>query len=189
MTSRRDFLGRSALAAAGIALPPTRGGLVPSARPGTFLDLIRAPDTVTVHTASDATRLSPTTAGRWEGAGITVTTRPDADRVPVTIVAPGSAVERIHLRWRGSTAGVHRILGDAWERGYGDLEWRGFVPDRTMPWYAATWDGEATHCYGVRTGPAAFCRWQVDPDGISLWLDVRSGGTGVQTRRPDARGM
>jgi alpha-galactosidase len=72
------------------------------------------------------------------------------------------------------------ILGDAWERGYGDLEWRSWVPDRVMPWYFATNDGSLTHSYGVRTGARAFCFWQVDPEGISLWTDVRSGGVGVQ---------
>ncbi|MGW3307623.1 hypothetical protein ACWDG9_13680 [Streptomyces sp. NPDC001073] len=29
-----------------------------------------------------------------------------------------------------------RILGDAWERGYGDLQWRTLQPDRALPWYA-----------------------------------------------------
>jgi alpha-galactosidase len=74
------------------------------------------------------------------------------------------------------------ILGDAWERGYGDLEWRGSVPDRVMPWYAATFDGTLTHAYGVRTGvrAKAMCFWQIDPGGISLWADVRAGGVGVQ---------
>ena len=72
------------------------------------------------------------------------------------------------------------ILGDAWERGYGDLEWRAWVPDRVMPWYFATYDGSVTHAYGVRTGASAFCFWQVDPQGMSLWADVRSGSVGVQ---------
>src|SRR5205085_896966 len=71
-------------------------------------------------------------------------------------------------------------LGDAWERGYGDLEWRGWAPDRVMPWYVATTDGSGTHAYGVRTGAAALCLWQVDPEGVSLWADVRSGGVGVR---------
>src|SRR4030095_9053490 len=72
------------------------------------------------------------------------------------------------------------ILGDAWERGYGDLEWRGFVPDRVMPWYVATTDGRVTHAYGVRTGAAALCFWEIDPQGLTLWADVRSGGAGVE---------
>jgi alpha-galactosidase len=76
--------------------------------------------------------------------------------------------------------GVRLLLGDAWERGYGDLEWRAFVPDRIMPWYCAAFDGEFTHAYGVRTGANAFCSWYVDPQGITLWADVRSGGVGVR---------
>jgi alpha-galactosidase len=49
-----------------------------------------------------------------------------------------------------------------------------------MPWYAATFDGSRTHAYGVRTGPRAFCMWQIDPEGVSLWADVRSGGAALR---------
>jgi len=49
-----------------------------------------------------------------------------------------------------------------------------------MPWYAATHDGSLTHAYGVRTGAKAFCSWQLDPQGLTLSADVRSGGAGVQ---------
>ena len=49
-----------------------------------------------------------------------------------------------------------------------------------MPWYCATFDGSLTHAYGVRTGASSFCFWQVDPEGVSLWADVRSGGVGVR---------
>jgi alpha-galactosidase len=49
-----------------------------------------------------------------------------------------------------------------------------------MPWYFLASNGKVTHGYGVKTGAAAFCFWQVDPAGISLWLDVRNGGSGVQ---------
>ncbi len=30
------------------------------------------------------------------------------------------------------------------------------------------------------TGAAALCFWQLDPQGVSLWLDVTNGGSGVQ---------
>jgi alpha-galactosidase len=49
-----------------------------------------------------------------------------------------------------------------------------------MPWYFIASNGQVTHGYGVKTGGGAFCFWQVDPVGISLWLDVRNGGSGVQ---------
>jgi alpha-galactosidase len=53
-------------------------------------------------------------------------------------------------------------------------------PERVLPWYFLATDGAATAACGVRTGAAAFAFWQVDPSGVSLWLDVRNGGGGVQ---------
>jgi alpha-galactosidase len=35
------------------------------------------------------------------------------------------------------------------------------------------------HGYGVKTGAGACSFWQVDRDGVSLWLDVSNGGSGV----------
>jgi alpha-galactosidase len=185
MPSRRDFLHRGALVAAGLSLrpaptaarPPAADQAVRSPARG-LLDLRRPPDGVRVETAAGFAALTGR-AERWEGAGVTVAfdERPAALRV--TLAAPAVAVRRLHLRWRGHVEGHLRLLGDAWERGYGDLEWRGLAPDRVMPWYVVVWDGERADAYGVRTGAAAFCCWQVDPDGISLWTDVRSGGAGV----------
>src|SRR6185437_7970826 len=89
-------------------------------------------------------------------------------------------LSRVRLRWRAKIPESWRILSDAWERSYGDLEWRCLSGDRVLPWYFLAFDGQATNAYGVRTGAAAFAFWQVDPDGISLWLDVRNGGSAVQ---------
>ncbi len=73
-----------------------------------------------------------------------------------------------------------RALGDAWERSYGDLGWRNLIPERVMPWYFATHDGVTCHGYGVKTDAAALCFWQLDPEGVSLWLNVTNGGDGVE---------
>jgi alpha-galactosidase len=183
VTSRREFLERSALAGAGLAVPPSLLGPVArnmAAGPSTFLDLLRPPDRAMVQEAT-GDQLLNRVGERWSGTdGVVVTTNIKSDAIHVTLSSPSIAVKRVHLRWRGNIAGTRLILGDAWERGYGDLEWRGWVPDRVMPWYVATYDGSLTHGYGVRTGAAAFCFWQVDAEGISLWADVRSGGTPVQ---------
>jgi alpha-galactosidase len=72
-----------------------------------------------------------------------------------------------------------RILGDHWERSYGDLCWRVMTPERVLPWYFFTHDEATLHGYGVKTGAGALCFWQVDPDGVSLWLNVANGGEGV----------
>jgi alpha-galactosidase len=130
---------------------------------------------------SDAGRRTLSPSGEaWRGDGILLRTDVAADAVRVRLSAPGSGVTRVHLRWRGATDAMRLLLGDAWERGYGDLEWRGLVPDRAMPWYFAAADGQLTHLYGVRTSPRAFCFWQADAGGVSLFADVRSGGVPVK---------
>ena len=49
-----------------------------------------------------------------------------------------------------------------------------------MPWYFATYDGSACNSYGVKTAAGALCFWQLDQEGISLWLNLCNGGEGVQ---------
>src|ERR1700744_2752661 len=53
-------------------------------------------------------------------------------------------------------------------------------PDKPMTWYFFVYDGKQMYSAGVKTGAGAFCSWHVDPFGISLWMDVRSGGLGVK---------
>jgi alpha-galactosidase len=184
MTSRREFLERAALSAVGLSVPlsggerlwATGGALAPSG----FLDLYRPPDAVMVQTATDYLQLDRRPNGGWTKNDVLVATTERPGALGIALSAPNVAVKRLHLRWRGPLAGTRLILGDAWERGYGDLEWRSWIPDRVMPWYVAMYDGSLTHTYGVRTGAKAFCFWQVDAEGISLWTDVRSGGAGVE---------
>jgi alpha-galactosidase len=89
-------------------------------------------------------------------------------------------VQRIHLRWKVRFPADVLALGDAWERSYGDLEWRPLQAERALPWYTMLHSKEQTVGMGVKTGAATFAFWQVDPSGISLWLDIRNGGNGVQ---------
>jgi alpha-galactosidase len=83
------------------------------------------------------------------------------------------------LRWEASFADDTLFLGDHWERGYGDLQWRFQQPERGMPWYFAAYHApsERTFMAGVETQPAALCLWTVDAAGVSLWLDFRNGGS------------
>jgi len=184
MTSRREFLEQAALLAISPSLPVAGAASLGDARPfpppAGFLDLHRAPANVMVQTAAGDYRLVRGAGGQWSNQSVVVTTTQQPNALHVALSAPTEAVRRIHLRWHGRLNDTLRILGDAWERGYGDLEWRGMAPDRVMPWYVASHDGLLTHVYGVRTGAKAFCYWQLDALGISLWVDVRSGGVGLQ---------
>ena len=81
-----------------------------------------------------------------------------------------------------------RVLGDAWERAYGDMEWKGVVAERCMPWYCLVsngsdsdlcTEGRHTECFGVKVRPSSFAIWQYDAGGVTLTLDIRCGGRGV----------
>nr|WP_238351186.1 hypothetical protein [Kribbella shirazensis] len=82
------------------------------------------------------------------------------------------------MRWSEKLPAEALILGDAWERSYGDLQWRHRQPERLLPWYFLAHDPRtgSTSGAGVDVQPNAFCAWTVDGDGFTLWLDLRNGG-------------
>jgi len=187
--SRRAFLGNGAA-----VLAAARSQQVIAPDQGQFLshDIIRPPDFAAAY-AEGVGRFELSKSGdRWKAKGVSVAANARRAGTSATLLisleAPQSALERIHLRWSVRFPAGSRFLGDHWERSYGDLEWRGFAADRIMPWYFLVAMGKKTRGYGVKTGARAFAFWQVDPEGISLWLDVRNGGSGVRLgdRRLDA---
>ncbi len=149
-----------------------------------FPDVLRAPDSIAVVTDEQKFSLQNDSSGAWTGSEVQVETTVETARQGqscLRIALNGSAaVQSLCLKWRGSFAGGTKFLGDAWERGYGDFEWRGLVPERVLPWYfVASWGGHSAG-FGVETGPNALCHWKVDDSGISLTLHVGCGSVGVQ---------
>ena len=139
-----------------------------------------APDLVTAY-AEDGSIPLQRNGSRWQGRDVEVQTTPrGSGELAVRLLSPRSAILRIHLRWQVEAAASWRYLGDHWERSYGDLAWRSLEPERVMPWYFLAFDGGSTVACGVKTAPSAFCFWQADPAGVSLWLDVRNGGSGLR---------
>jgi alpha-galactosidase len=143
------------------------------------MEILRAPDRITAYCGLEDSFSLNRGGERWTGRGVELTTSPGNDELAISLSAPKDALTHLHLRWATPVASSLLCLGDAWERSYGDLAWRSLVPERPMPWYFATWDGAATYAYGVKTGARALCFWQLDPEGVSLWLDVSNGGSGV----------
>ena len=141
-----------------------------------FPDITKLPQMITVKT-DDGTET-------FEGCG-TVTSgdiKITVNNGMVLLTADTSAVKRITLRWNFPMPYECRILGDAWERGYGNLEWRGFDRDRVMPWYFSAVCGENIGCFGVKTLPDALCYFSCDRKGITLVCDTCSGSSGVILR-------
>lgn len=168
--SRRNFMF---LAGAGLPMAAaTADGKNP------FAKLAEHPASITVFTENG--ELPLVREGReWRSGSVAVETSPDSTAV-IRLSSPQEAVLRIRLRWRLAVSSKLLFLGDQWERSYGDLGWRSMEPERILPWYFLATDGTFTACCGVRTGSAAFSFWQLDPAGVSLWLDVRNGGSGVE---------
>ncbi len=149
-------------------------------RAGSFAHLLESPSSISVFLEGAGDQRLQRTGESWHGGGCTVLLSRAATSLSLSLEAPASRVERVRLRWQiPLPAEQLRVLGDAWERSYGDLGWREVIPERPLPWYFLTSDGDRTHGYGVMTGASALAFWQIDREGVSLWLDVRNGGSGV----------
>lgn len=181
--TRRQFL-QTAAAATALAVPATHlhGQSAPSRRvpQGAGVDILRRPDRISARFGTERTIDLQYAAQAWTCPGVRVTAEPidddGASQIPVVVGSPAGTLTHLHLRWEGTGSEALQSIGDQWERSYGDLEWRETVPERVMPWYFLTFDGARVDGYGVKTQPSAFCFWQRDPEGISLWIDLRNGG-------------
>ena len=177
-TSRRDLL--KGAAAAAFATSPV-GALALTTMESTQISpsIIRFPDMVRAFGSENhEIALTKSTTGIWSGSGVEIGMEVKEGAVHLRL-SGAPIVTRIQFRWHADLRSIKGYLGDHWERSYADLEWRGEVPGRTMPWYFMAFDGKRTHGFGVRTNPKAFCFWNADAEGVSLWTDVRSGGVPV----------
>ncbi|HWD82050.1 MAG TPA: hypothetical protein VG497_24300, partial [Kribbella sp.] len=133
---------------------------------------MREPSAFFVQTDPSDGLVTPSRAG----AEITWNDGPDGATVEVT----AQRISRVAVRWSEKLPADALIFGDAWERSYGDLQWRHLQPERLLPWYFLVHSSAGTYGAGVDVQPNAFCAWTVDGDGYTLWLDLRNGGGPVQ---------
>lgn len=146
----------------------------------TDISIIRLPDFVFLQTndgwiradASENTYVS-------QNSSVLVTLAQSDLTIQLTANQP---IKKILLRWNAQIGEDAKLLGDAWERGYGDLEWRGRNSERIMPWYFYLSDKEFFYGIGVKTGANAMCYWQTSNSDICLYLDVRCGTYGVEIK-------
>lgn len=136
----------------------------------------------------ELTTETKTVTAKWENDDynlddINVKLNQDNEYLAIFLTAQTSKVKWIKLRWNNLSWDKNvRFLGDAWERGYGDMEWKGMNPNRFMPWYFCAKSEAKSICYGVKVRPSAMCFWQVDSLGMTLFLDIRCGGSGVNLK-------
>ena len=112
-------------------------------------------------------------------SSVAVSCLPDVEGLAIIVEA--EAVSMVHLRWHQELPTDALVLGDAWERTYGDLAWHAARPEQLHPWMVVVHSptgGSWGAGVDVRTG--SFAGWSVDPAGLSLWLDLRAGADPVQ---------
>jgi alpha-galactosidase len=183
--SRRDFLGDALKLGAGSVLIAS----VPGGNASSSTDRAPSAPMITelpelparVFIDHDGLRLVPADRRglRFTSDRAAVNVTAAASGLGVAVTCPRGPLARVVLRWVAAFPADTLFLGDHWERGYGDLQWRCLEPGRVMPWYFAAHNAASglTFMAGIKTQPAALGFWTVDAAGISLWLDFRNGGS------------
>jgi alpha-galactosidase len=153
---------------------------------------VASPLSVTVHTGGVGDPSDPTANPSgdpygpvtWEVPGVTVTTEmhwpsvePGAD-LDVRVHAGRTPIRGLTLTWPHSLDPSTPVLGDAWERSYGELGWCPLSTDRHLPWYWVAVDSANNGFlgHGVRVRPNAFASWTFTDSTFSLHLDLANGG-------------
>lgn len=96
------------------------------------------------------------------------------------VSSPKEPLSNVILNWNYSIPKQSTLLGDHWERSYGDLHFQPADFSRKMPWYFVQHNVNGhTTCFGVKTGCNTICHWQAGDGKMQLTLDTRNGGNGV----------
>ncbi|MEJ5995117.1 hypothetical protein WG904_11870 [Pedobacter sp. Du54] len=98
----------------------------------------------------------------------------------VYIESISTALQGIKMVWTYPTPSKAKVLGDHWERSYGDLGWKTPENEVKNPWYILLNDDLQTACFGVKTGANTLCWWTVKNGALELTMDTHSGGSGVK---------
>lgn len=109
-----------------------------------------------------------------------VETKIEDRKIHFYLNANGSTPKLVKARWNYTTKEEVKILGDAWERAYGDLQWHGLSGERFLPWYFIVNNGKEILACGSMVRPNSFISFQYDAKGVIAWFDVRNGGKGVK---------
>ena len=57
----------------------------------------------------------------------------------------------VKINWENTYFCDALLLGDTWERAYGDMEWKTIDASGKMPWYFYAYADKKIHAFGVKT--------------------------------------
>lgn len=176
MINRRNFIRTTGISLASVLMAETL-----FANPNKQKNhLINFPDEVTAMADGHSIQLYGKENQNWMNGGIEVNLINSDKSILVRIQAPGLSLSSVTLKWKTPPKTNSLILNDQWERTYGDASWHQAKDTEVLPWYFMEFDGKDTYGFGVKTAPNSFCFWQIGDSALSLTMDTRSGGMGVQ---------
>ncbi len=102
------------------------------------------------------------------------------EALDITVEAKTSAIRFVCLRYNRTWEKGTLFYGDEFERSYGKLCWGTMNPERIFTWYFVASSPDKMEAFGAKTAPDSIVFFTADAEGVSVWLDVRSGGTAVE---------
>ena len=142
--------------------------------------LINSPDEVYALLGNEWTKLKSSGNLNYTFKDVEVSLKAAGNATGVYVVSPSSPIGGIKLKWKYEVAAASQVLGDSFERTYGDEAWRTLDGATKNPWYVLLHNENKTACFGVKTGCSTICWWNVSADSIDLTMDTHSGGVGVE---------
>lgn len=170
---RKNFIKVSSLSLAGLLVTDFAIG---GNRKGPVLQL---PDTIEILAGDAYFPLLSSDLSTWKYKDVIVECKTVNGSIRVYVQSPTFSLQEIKISWKYATTNSSIILGDAWERTYGNISWQKISDTKNLPWYCIAHDDKGTICFGVKTGCNTICSWQITAEAIQLTLDARSGGNGV----------
>ncbi len=147
---------------------------------GKKINIIQMPGGVKILSGGEYLSLQSSDQHIWKYKDVIVELKSLSDKVSVFVHSPSLALKEVKLSWKYSTNTNTEVLGDHWERTYGDVSWKTVGASSKAPWYLIQHDEKNTNCFGVKTGCNTICYWQITENKLQLTLDTKNGGNGVQ---------
>lgn len=142
--------------------------------------IITPPDEAWAQLNDKWVRLSKSGSSTFTFEDLQVHIKKNGKAQSVYVQAAKADLQAIRFGWKYESKSGSIILGDHWERSYGDLAWKPARIEDKKPWYMLLHDDYQTAGFGVKTGVKTICWWNLTNGKLHLTMDTRSGGLGVK---------
>ena len=135
---RRHFIKTSGLSLAGLLITD----FVKAGDKKKYI--IQMPDVVEILTTDHYISLHTADQQTWNYKDISIELKKLNDVINVYVQSPTIALKEVKLSWKYNFKNSASILGDHWERTYGDVSWQKINSSKKLPWYCIARDGNNT---------------------------------------------